>query len=320
MDSTTYDVIIIGAGPAGLTAALYTTRRSLKTLIISKDLGGQASLTDDIENWPGVKHTGGIELMEKFQEQAKIYGTKFLFKEVIDIKKEKKLFIIKTVDEEETKARTVILCFGLTPRNLKVPGEKELAAKGVSYCATCDGPLFKNKIVAVVGGGNSALDAAEYLSRESSKVYLIHRKDTFNGEQILIDQVKKIDNIELILNSNVKEIKGENVVNSLVYISGEGKEGEKEIKVSGIFIEIGHIATTDWLRDLVELTDRKEIKISSDCETKTPGLFAAGDITQITYKQIVISAGEGCKAALQAYKYIQGTPIILPDWDKSKKN
>ena len=315
MENIIYDVVIVGAGPAGLTAAIYTTRRSLKTLIISKDLGGQASLTDDIENWPGVKHTGGIELMEKFQEQAKIYGTEFLFKEVVDIKKEKKFFIIKTIDEKEIKSKTVILSFGLTPRNLKVPGEKELAARGVSYCATCDGPLFKNKIVSVVGGGNSALDAAEYLSRGSSKVYLIHRKDGFNGEQILIDQVNKISNIELVPKSTIKEIKGDKRVTSLVYLSGKK---ETEIKVDGIFIEIGHIATTAWLKDLVDLTDRREIKISLDCETKTPGLFAAGDITQITYKQIVISAGEGCKAALQAYKYIQGTPVILPDWDKSK--
>jgi len=315
MENIIYDVVIVGAGPAGLTAAIYTTRRSLKTLIISKDLGGQASLTDDIENWPGVKHTGGIELMEKFQEQAKLYGTEFLFREVIDIKKKEKLFIVKTVDEKEIKTKTVILSFGLTPRNLKVPGEKELAAKGVSYCATCDGPLFKNKIVAVVGGGNSALDAAEYLSRGSSKVYLIHRKDGFNGEQILIDQVNKISNIELVPKSTIKEIKGDKRVTSLVYLSGKK---ETEIKVDGIFIEIGHIATTDWLKDLVDLTDRREIKISLDCETKTPGLFAAGDITQITYKQIVISAGEGCKAALQAYKYIQDTPVILPDWDKSK--
>ncbi len=316
MENMIYDVVIVGAGPSGLTAAIYTTRRSLKTLIISKDLGGQAALTDDIENYPGFKHTGGIELMQKFQEQAKAYGTEFLFKEVVNVKKEKEIFIIKTVDEKEIKARTVILSFGLTPRNLNVPGEKELSAKGVSYCATCDGPLYKDKVVAVIGGGNSALDAAEYLSRLSSKVYLIHRTDIFRGEQILIDQVKAIDKIEVIFNATTKEIKGEKVVTSLVYTSAEE---DKEIKVDGIFIEIGHIAKTDWLKGLVDFTERKEIKISLDCETKTPGLFAAGDITQITYKQIVISAGEGCKAALQAYKYIQGTPGLIPDWNKLKK-
>ncbi len=315
MKNKIYDVIIVGAGPAGLTAAIYTSRRSLKTLIISKDVGGQAGTTDDIENYPGFKHIGGPELMQKWQEQVIFSGAEFLFKEVLSLKKQKNIFFVKTIDKE-FKAKTVILSFGLTPRNLEVPGEKELSGKGVSYCATCDGPLFKKKIVAVVGGGNSALDAAEYLSRQSTKVYLIHRRDKFNGEQVLIDQVKCIKNIELILNANTKEIKGKNIVNSLVYIANNK---EKEIKVNGIFIEIGYRAKTDWIGKLVKLTDRKEITISSDCETKTPGLFAAGDITQITYKQIVISAGEGCKAALQAYKYIQGSPGLVPDWNKTIK-
>lgn len=313
MDNIIYDVIVIGAGPSGLTSAIYTTRRSLKTLVISKDIGGQASLTDDIENYPGFNHVGGIELMQKFQEQAKNSGTEFLFEEVVELKKEKDLFLIKTVEEKDLKAKTVILAFGLTPRNLNVPGEKELTGNGVSYCATCDGPLYKGKDVIVVGGGNSALDAAEYLSRESNKVYLIHRRDEFTGEQVLIDQVKEKDNIELILNSQVKELKGESRLESVVYTTNEEN---KELKIDGIFIEIGHIAKTDWVENLVDLTDRKEIKISIDCETKTPGLFAAGDITEITYKQVVISAGEGSKAALQAYKHIQGTSGLVPDWNK----
>jgi thioredoxin reductase (NADPH) len=314
MEKEIYDVIIVGAGPSGLTAAIYTTRRSLKTLVISKDVGGQASLTDDIENYPGFKHIGGLELMQKFQEQAQESGTEFMFTEVIDVKKDKDIFSIKTLEEKEIKAKSVILSFGLTPRNLEVPGEKELTGKGVSYCATCDGPLYKNKDVAVVGGGNSALDAAEYLSRESNKVYLIHRREEFTGEQVLIDQVNNIKNIELVLNANVKEIKGENTVESLIYKIIDGEE--KEINVNGVFIEIGHIAKTDWVEGLVDITNRKEIKITTDCETKTPGLFAAGDITEITYKQVIISAGEGSKAALQAYKYLQGTPALIPDWNK----
>ncbi len=314
MNKEIYDVIIVGAGPSGLTAAIYTTRRSLKTLVISKDIGGQASLTDDIENYPGFKHTGGLELMQKFQEQAQESGTEFMFTEVIDIKKDNDTFTVKVLEEKELKAKSVILSFGLTPRNLEVPGEKELTGKGVSYCATCDGPLYKNKDVVVVGGGNSALDAAEYLSRESNKVYLIHRRDKVTGEQVLIDQVNNIENIELVLNSNVKEIKGKSGVESLVYKVIDGEE--KEINVNGVFIEIGHIAKTDWVENLVDITDRKEIKITADCETKTPGLFAAGDITEITYKQVIISAGEGAKAALQAYKYLQGTPALIPDWNK----
>jgi len=312
MDNTIYDVIVIGGGPSGLTSAIYTTRRSLKTLVISKDIGGQASLTDDIENYPGFNHIGGIELMQKFQEQAKNSGAEFLFEEVIELKKEKEVFIIKTVDDKELKAKAIILAFGLTPRNLNVPGEKELTGRGVSYCATCDGPLYKEKEVVVVGGGNSALDAAEYLSRESKKVYLIHRRNKFTGEQVLIDQVKEKDNIELILNSEVKELKGGDRLESVVYNIGEERN---ELNVDGTFIEIGHVAKTDWVKNLVDLTERKEIKISIDCETKTPGLFAAGDITEITYKQVVISAGEGSKAALQAYKYLQGTAGLVPDWN-----
>lgn len=321
MENKTYDVVIIGAGPSGLTAAIYTSRRAMSTLVISKDVGGQLGLTDDVENYPGFESIGGLELSQKFQKQAGLTGTEYLFEEVCSIdKKEDGSFIVNTGSKKAIKARAVILAFGLTPRNLDVPGEKELTGRGVTYCATCDGPLYKGKVVTVVGGGNSALDAAEYMSKIAKKVYLLVRKDKFRGEQVLIDHVENAENVEVVYEAATKEIKGKDRVEALVYTNKEGKD--VEIQTDGVFIEIGHLASTKWLSNLdLDLTDRGEIKITADNETSIKGLFAAGDITQITYKQAVISAGEGCKAALQAYKYLQGDKPLIPDWTpkKSKK-
>ena len=316
MSENIYEVIIIGAGPAGLTAAIYTTRRALKTLVLSKDLGGQAALTNNIENYPGFNRVTGQDLMQKFYEQAMLTGAEFDFTEVETLSKTGDLFTLKTAKNQSFQAKAIILAFGLTPRNLNVPGEKEFGGKGVAYCATCDGPLYKAKTVAVIGGGNSALDAAEFLSKIAAKVYLLNRKDVFRGEEILLKKVQASANIELIYNAESKEEIGDTKVNKLVYTQANT---DKEIAVEGIFVEIGHLAKTDWVANLVELNERKEIKISLDCETKTPGLFAAGDITDISYKQAVISAGEGSKAALQAYKFLQGSEnIVLPDWSPKK--
>lgn len=316
MAETIYDVVIVGAGPAGLTSATYTARRALKTLVISKDIGGQAAWTDIIENYPGFESVGGLELMQNFHNQAKKSGAEFEMTEVTEIIKEDKLFTVKTINDKKFQAKAIILGFGLTPRNLEVPGEKELIGKGVAYCATCDGPLYKGRDIIVVGGGNSALDAAEYMSKIANKVYILHRGDKFRGEQTLIDEMNAAKNIEIIFNANTVEIVGENKVEKLVYKTNDEKTAE--LKVDGVFVEIGHIAKTAWLGDLVEYTDRKEIKISRDCETKTPGLFAAGDVTDITYKQAVISAGEGSKAALQAARFLQGDKVLTPDWKKQE--
>lgn len=316
MAENIYEVIIVGAGPAGLAAAIYTTRRALKTLVISKDLGGQAALTNNIENYPGFNKITGQDLMQKFYEQATLTGAEFNFTEVESLEKKKNIFLLKTAKAEEIQAKVVILAFGLTPRSLNIPGEKELSGKGVAYCATCDGPLYKGKNVAVVGGGNSALDAAEFMSKIANKVYLINRNEQFRGEQVLMDKVKNDPKIEIFYSAISQKIIGETKVEKLVFTQNEA---EKEIDVEGIFVEIGHLAKTDWVASLVELDERKEIKISLDCETKTPGLFAAGDITDISYKQAVISAGEGSKAALQAYKFLQGSAnIVLPDWSPKK--
>lgn len=314
-----YDVIIIGAGAAGLTAAIYTSRRALQTLVISKDVGGQASMSSHIENYPGVGLINGVDLMLKFKTQAEQFGASFVFGQVEEIKKEKDKFIIRA-NGDTYEAGSLILAFGLTPRDLGVPGEEKFRGKGISYCATCDAPFFRNKTVAVVGGGNSALDAALLLSKIAAKVYLVHRRDEFKGEEILVGQVKENDKIELVLSSGVREVKGDKLIESIIV---ENKDGnKKEIMVNGIFVEIGHEVKADFIRSLVKLNEKNEIIIDSNCQTSEPGIFAAGDVTDIEYKQIVISAGEGAKAALSAYQYLQnktGKKGAGIDWGVKKQ-
>lgn len=315
-----YDVIIVGGAAAGLTAAIYTTRRALKTLILTQDIGGQAASTPDIENYPGYDHIDGMELMGKFKDQAEKYGAEIIYQEVKEVIKDGDIIKAKT-NTDEFQARSVILAFGLTHRHLGVPGEEEFGGKGVSYCATCDAPLFKQKDVAVVGGGNSALDAAILLSKLANKVYLVHRRDEFRGEQVLIDRVKETENIEIIYNSKVKEIQGEMLVNKLVVTYIENESKIREIDLQGVFVEIGFQVKGDLVKDLVDLDASNQILVNKNNETSATGIFAAGDVTDIAYKQIIISAGEGAKAALQAYKYLNAGKTTGVDWGiKNKKN
>ena len=320
-----YDTIIVGAGAAGLTAAIYASRRAMKTLLVTVDIGGQAATTDEIENYPGVGLVTGPELMNKFKESAEKFGTQIVYAEVKKISKQvdqrgKPLFTVAT-NADEYKGHTIILCFGLAHRHLGVPGEEKFGAKGVSYCATCDAPLFKGKPVMVVGGGNSAVDATLLLAKLCPKVYLVHRREDFRAEAFLVEQLQQ-DNIELVLNSEVGEIKGDTRVRSVVVKKAENAAETREIEVSGVFVEAGFIVNAKLIEGLVELDDRKQIKISRDCETSEPGVFAAGDITTISYKQIVISAGEGATAALKAYAYLQktrGFRGVNIDWGIAKK-
>ena len=318
MSQGIYDTIIIGGGPAGLTAGLYASRRALKTLILSKDLGGQAALSYDIENYPGVDLIDGLSLMQKFGKQAQKFGAEIKYGEVLEINKVKNQFKVKT-DQNEFTGRSIILACGLAPKNLDIPGEKKFKGRGVSYCATCDGPLYKNKTVAVIGGGNSALDAAEYLSKIVKKVYLIHRRDQFRGEEVVVNRLQKDPRVELVLSSEIIEIKGDQVVESIV-IKNNGYDETKEIKIDGIFVEIGYVAKTDLVKDLIKLNKVGEIITDKDTNTNEEGIFSCGDVTDCSYKQIVISAGEGAKAALQAYKYLrlQTGDHILPDWERKK--
>jgi thioredoxin reductase (NADPH) len=235
------------------------------------DIGGQMAMTNSIEYYPGYEEIDGPTLGQKMLAQAEKSGATLVTAEVMKLEKKDNTFILHTADSKQFEGRAVIMAFGLTPRNLNVPGEKEFSGRGVAYCATCDGPLYKGKTVAVVGGGNSAMDAAEYLSKIVAKVYILVRQDKFRGEEVLMQRVSAESNIEILFEAATKEIKGTSKIESLVY---DQKGETKEIKVDGVFVEIGHIAKTDWVKELLNLTEMHEIQVNMDCETNTPGVFA----------------------------------------------
>jgi thioredoxin reductase (NADPH) len=304
-----YDVFIVGSGAAGLTAAIYTGRKELKTIIVSTDVGGQALLTDHIENYPGVEKISGPDLMLKFQTQAMAFGSEMVTGRVEKITKKDKKFVVKSSDGEQYISKTVILASGKTPRKLDIPGEDKFMGKGVATCATCDAPLFRSKEVAVIGGGNSALEAVELLNNFATKIYLVHRREEFSADVITLNKIKKMKKVEIITNAKPLEIRGDKFVSGLVI---DGKE-KKELRVEGVFVEIGYELDTKWLKDITKLNKKGEIIIDTSNNTSTRGIFAAGDVSTVPYKQAVISAGEGAKAGLEAYKYIKGTEVAI-DW------
>ncbi len=307
--SEPFDVVVVGAGPAGLTAGLYAARRALKTLILTKDLGGQAATTGEIENYPGIDFTDGFDLMQKFRDQAEKHGAEIRAIEVEQLATSDGLFLLKT-PQDTVSARSVILAFGLTPRDLGVPGEEALKGRGVSYCVTCDGPLYKGKKVIVCGGGNHALDAAEFLSKIASEVHIVYERNQFRGAAELTKKVMDDERIQKHLGEKVATIEGEERVRRVVFESGKG------LDLDGVFVEIGYVANTKWLKGFIEIDSRGQIVTDKRCRTAVPGLFAAGDIADLDYRQLVISAGEGAKAALEAYRFLnhtEGKPII-PDW------
>ncbi|MBU1148657.1 thioredoxin-disulfide reductase [Patescibacteria group bacterium] len=313
-----HDVIIVGGGAAGLTSAIYASRRNLKTLVISQDTGGQAATTPEVENYPGfTEMVDGFVLMQNFKKQAEKFGTEFITSEVTAIEKVDGKFSVKTPDKTYD-AESVILAFGLTHRHLGVVGEEDKIGKGVSYCATCDGPLYRGKTVAVVGGGASAIETALFMSEITKQVYIIHRRDQYRGEEVMVKRLNEAKNIEQVLNSQTTAIKGQDVVEVIEVKNDDGKT--REIKVDGVFVEIGLEVKSDFIKGLVDLDERNQIKISAVNETNCPGIYAAGDVTDIVYKQIVISAGEGAKAALSAYNYLQKKKGLTPsvDWGKKK--
>jgi thioredoxin reductase (NADPH) len=316
-----YDVLVVGGASAGLTAAMYASRQGLKTLVVTKDIGGQALLTNAIENYPPFEHIGGFELMQKFEQQARNFGAEFAYEEVLSITEHNEGgFIIKSNNnDKEYSGYALILAFGKTPRDLDVKGEKELNGRGVSYCAVCDGPFFKNKKVAIVGAGDPALEAALYLKELAAQLYIIHKTDKPVGSEESIDLLQNKDNknkISFVSNSIVKAINGNSKVESLTLYDSKTKS-ESKLDIDGIFVEMGYVARTDIIKDLVKLNDSKEIIVDKYCGTSTKGIFAAGDVTDVPYKQAIISAGQGAIAALSAYNYLQrlkGKPAIRADW------
>jgi len=297
-----YDLIIVGGSAAAATAGIYAARRKLKFKIISKDFGGEVSTSGEIGNWPGMSETNGIELAEKFKEHLKFYKADMEEGvEVVSIKKQEENFLINTKSGDYN-ANAVIVATGVHPKSLNIPGEKEFRNKGVSYCTTCDGPIFKDKTVATIGGGNSALESALMLADIAAKVYVINKNPEFKGDQILIENLKKKQNVEVIYNAHTAEIFGDKFVTGFKYTDNDGKEGE--LKIDGAFIHIGMVPNSNIAPENVEKNNFGEIIVNQNCETNIPGLYAAGDVTNVPFKQIVIAAGQGCIAALSAVQYL----------------
>jgi|SRR3989344_811345 len=299
-----YDVIIIGGGAAGLTSAIYSCRKNLKTLVIKgPHPGGETALTNNIQNYPGFENNSGLELMDIFEKQAKKFNAKFLENTVINVSKKNNKFIVKLDDKKEYQSKAVILAFGRKRRKLNIPGEDKFLGKGLSTCIICDAPLFANKTVAVIGGGNSAIEGVVELSNIATKIFLVHRREEFKADEITVNEMKKKKNVELLLNTIPLEIIGDNFVNSLKIQNLKTKKTEI-IKLEGIFTEIGYDTDTTIVNGLIDKNELGEIIVDLRCNTKTPGLFASGDLTLIPYKQTVISAGMGSIAALEAHRYI----------------
>ncbi|MBI3631302.1 MAG: FAD-dependent oxidoreductase [Candidatus Staskawiczbacteria bacterium] len=301
----TYDLIIIGAGPAGVSAAIYASRQQLNMLIISKDIGGQvAKKAVDIENYPGFNKISGPDLVDLYNQQLKSNNLKVIQDEVLSIKKNNN-FSVATKSGKTYQSVSVIVSSGAVSKTINVPGEEEFAGKGVSYCSLCDGPVFGNKTVAVVGGGNNGFESALFLSNYVKKVYILEFSSEVKADKENQNLISKHKNVEVINNAKISRIEGKTFVDSIIYEDSTTNK-EKTLQVDGVFVEIGYTPSTSFVKDLVDLNEKDEIIFDQkSLETKTPGLFSAGDCNVSKYKQIIMASGEGAKAALSAYEYIK---------------
>lgn len=301
-----YDLVIIGSGPAGLSAAIYGIRAGLKLLVIEKEYEGtgQVALSSCVDNYLGLPNTDGYELGEKFREHAVDFGVEFLEAEVAQIEKTASIYEVKTSDGKSIETKTVLYAAGATHRKLDVPGEEKYNAKGVSYCATCDGAFFRNKITAVVGGGDTALDDALYLSALCNKVYLIHRRDTFRAAGVTIQKVKEKKNIELVLNSTVNEILGNDKVTS-VSINNKLIGENQTLDVSGVFVAAGSVPSTSAVPSEVKLDPSGYIVADESGVTSLPGFFAAGDIRTKALRQVITAVSDGANAVTSITHYLE---------------
>jgi thioredoxin reductase (NADPH) len=301
------DVIIIGSGPAGYTAGIYTARAGLNPLLIasSVEAGGELMKTTEVENFPGfVNGLQGPELMAAFQAQAERFGTEVLMDDVIEVDLKGDVKIVKTGGGQTFEAKTVILATGAAYRELGLPREKDLSGHGISWCATCDGFFFREKTIAVVGGGDSAMEEATFLTRFASKVYLIHRRDSFKASKIMQDRALANPKIEVIYNSEVSELHGEAKLTS-VTLNDTVTGDKRELELDGLFIAIGNDPRVWLVENQVELTAEKFIQVEGrSSKTSLPGVFAAGDVIDPTYRQAITAAGSGCVAALDAEHYL----------------
>lgn len=297
-----YDIIIVGAGPAGLTSAIYGRRASKKVLVLeAKSYGGQIINTLNVENYPGNINISGYDLATSMYNQAKELGTEFKFEKVVEIKNKSKYKEVIT-NNNIYKAKALILATGSENRKLGLDNEDKLIGKGVSYCATCDGAFYKDKVVAVIGGGNTALEDALYLSDIVKKVYIIHRRDSFRGEDSTLNKLKEKDNIEFIYNSNVTKLNGNNKLDSIIVTDKEGNT--KDIEVDGMFISIGRIPENQNFAKVINLDEKGYIIAKENCHTNRRGIFVAGDARVKELRQLVTATSDGAVAATEAIKYI----------------
>jgi len=295
-----FDLIIIGAGPAGITASVYAARKKMDFLVITKDVGGQTALSGDIENYTGYQFITGPELTAKFQEHMRKFNIQLKEnEEVVNLKKIGNKVLVES-NKGTYEAKTAIVASGKRSRELNVPGEKEFKNKGLTYCATCDAPLFQGKVVAVIGGGNSAMDATLQLIKIAKHIYLINIAPQLSGDPIMQERVFASNIVKVLNNTQVISVLGDKFVTG---IKIKSQEKEETLTVGGVFVEIGLIPNSEFAKEL-ELNEFKEIKINSRNETNAPGIFAAGDVTDIAEKQIIIAAGEGSKACLSAFRYL----------------
>ncbi|WP_096190209.1 thioredoxin-disulfide reductase [Evansella halocellulosilytica] len=312
-----YDVAIIGAGPAGMTAAVYTSRANLSTVMIERGIpGGQMANTEDVENYPGYDHILGPDLSNKMFEHSRKFGAEYAYgdvKEIIDGKEYKRI----VTGNGEYKARSVIITTGAKYKSLNVPGEKELSGRGVSYCAVCDGAFFKEKELVVVGGGDSAVEEAVYLTRFASKVTVVHRRDQLRAQKILQDRAFDNDKIDFIWNHVVKEINDKDGKVGSVTLVNNQDGSEREFKTDGVFIYIGMLPINEPFLNLGITNDDGYVETNADMETKVPGIFAAGDIREKMLRQIVTATGDGSIAAQAAQHYVENLMEELKEATKS---
>lgn len=299
-----YDIIIIGAGPAGLSAAIYARRSGKSVLVLEeKSYGGQIVNTPNIENYPGIAHISGFEFATNLYNQAKDFGAEFKFEKAIGVENNGNSKVVKT-SKDEHEAKAVIIATGAKNRKLGFDNEDSLVGKGVSYCATCDGMFFKDKAVAVNGGGNTAVEDAMFLSNYCSKVYIIHRRDEFRADDKDVDRLKEKENVELVLDSTVSEILSKTDESGNEHVSGvkvknKNTNEERVLDVEGLFIAIGQVPDNESFKDVVEL-ENGYVKALEDCKTNTPGIYVAGDCRTKTVRQLATAASDGAIAAIAA--------------------
>jgi len=306
---TIYNLIILGAGPAGTAASVYAGRKKIKSLLITENFGGQAVIAASIENIIGHNKLSGVEMARLFEEQVKASGMEVILDKILNIKKEENIFKIETVNNGVFQGKSILVALGRKYKNLEVPGEEKFRGRGVVYCSTCDAPLFKDKPVAVVGGGNAALLSVIDLLAYASKIYLLNRSEELRADPVLIDEVKKEPRVEIIFNAQVTEIIGDLMVEKLKYQNS--KTGEiKELAVNGIFVQIGMKPNTDLVKDLVKTNEQDEIIVEAlTGRTSAQGIWAAGDITNLPYKQISVAIGDGIRALLDIYAELKGVEL-----------